>query len=84
MLLQNILEFDPSEYKYEIPTTNTQSVNLLVLATTGGQTLDQNEYISHTDTLYAEKSFNRNYRHNGSGTRQTNSMTVPLLAAKTL
>ena len=54
MSLQNIIEFDPTEYDFKIPDINAQLANLFVLATTGSRTLAQTERISHALNVYSK------------------------------
>ena len=52
--LNNILHFDPSAFKFQIPSINTRLSNLFVLATTRTRALDQNERIQHTLSAYSK------------------------------
>ena len=49
---KNILNFDPSDYAFNIVTINTHLNHLFVIATTARRTLDPNERISHTLGVY--------------------------------
>ena len=51
---QNILNFDPSEYKFNIPLLNGKLIHLFVLATTQTRTLLASERIQHTINIYAK------------------------------
>ena len=51
---QNILNFDPSEYKFNIPLLNGKLIHLFVLATTQTRTLLASERIQHTINVYAK------------------------------
>jgi hypothetical protein len=50
---KNILEFDPSEHAFNIPTINTKLIHLFVLATTRDRTLQDAEKIQHTIHAYS-------------------------------
>ena len=52
--LQQILDFNPAELQFAIPSINTQLINLFVLATTRSRILDENERIQHTINVYAK------------------------------
>ena len=52
--LQQILEFNPADAEFAIPTINTQLINLFVLATTRSRILDENERIQHTLNAYSK------------------------------
>ena len=51
---QNILNFDPSEYKFNIPLLNGKLINLFVLATIQTRTLLPSERLQHTINVYAK------------------------------
>ena len=51
---QNILIFDPSEYKFNIPLLNGKLIHLFVLATTQPRTLLASERIQHTINVYTK------------------------------
>jgi hypothetical protein len=50
---QHILEFDPADHGFNIPTINTKLNHLFVLATTRERNLTQEERIQHTLTVYS-------------------------------
>lgn len=50
---KNILEFDPAEHRFHIPTINTQLNHLFVLATTANRTLHNSERLQHIITVYS-------------------------------
>ena len=52
--LQQILEFNPADLQFAIPSINTQLSNLFVLATTRSRNLDENERIQHTINAYTK------------------------------
>jgi hypothetical protein len=53
MSFQQILEFDPAEHSFNVPTINTKMNHLFVLATTRERSLTQEERIQHVLTAYA-------------------------------
>ena len=52
--LRSILDFDPAEHDFSIPTINTKLNHLFMLATTPRRTLHDDERISHTIAVYAK------------------------------
>ena len=51
MAFKDILEFDPSTYKFNVPSINTKLAHLFVLATTRDRSLDESERVQHTLAL---------------------------------
>jgi hypothetical protein len=52
MSFNQILQFDPALHQFSVPTINKTLNHLFVLATTGTRTLDDQERIQHTLTVY--------------------------------
>jgi hypothetical protein len=50
---KSILEFQPGEYEFQIPTINTKLNHLFVLASTRERNLSANERIQHVLTVYS-------------------------------
>ena len=51
---QNILNFDRSEYKFNIPLLNGKLIHLFVLTTTQTRSLLASEHIQHTIIVYSK------------------------------
>ena len=51
---QNILNFDPSDFKFNIPVINGKLIHLFVLATTQTRSLLPSERIQHTMNVYSK------------------------------
>ena len=51
---QNILDFDPSDFKFNIPVINGKLIHLFVLATTQTRSLLPSERIQHTMNVYSK------------------------------
>jgi len=51
---QSILEFNPFNDGFNIPTINRKLIHLFVLATTQHHTLEQSERIQHTLNVYSK------------------------------
>ena len=50
----NILSFNPFDHDFNIPTINTELINLFTLATTQHRTLDDSERIQKTLSTYSK------------------------------
>ena len=51
---QNILEFNPFDWDFNIPTINGKLIHLFTLATTQSRALDESERIQHTLNVYSK------------------------------
>jgi len=51
---KNILDYNPSEHKFNIPNINTQLINLFTFSTTQTRSLTESEYIQHTLSAYSK------------------------------
>ena len=54
LAFSNILEFNPVDYKFEVPTINTKLTQLFTLATTQHRTLNELERIQHVLNVYSK------------------------------
>ena len=52
--LNNIIAFDPTIYKFSIPSINSKLINLFILATTNTRDLLDAEKIQHTVNVYSK------------------------------
>lgn len=50
----SILEFNPFDHAFDVPTINTKLIILFTLATTQHRTLDNSEHIQHTINVYSK------------------------------
>ena len=50
----SILEFNPFDHAFDVPTINTKLINLFTLATTQHRTLDDSERIQHTLNVHSK------------------------------
>ena len=77
---QNILNFDPFDFKFNIPVTNGKLIHLFVLVATHTCSLLSSEHIQHIMNVYFK--VNRKHGYSRLGIKLTRLKSVPLLIVK--